>query len=271
MNYVNDAQNRNLESNRGVSITFVVLSFGKDYRDFAGRLISSIQQFVHVNCQVIVFTDVPEYFAGLTQTANVQIDSVKCENLVWPEATLDRYRLISSNAMRLLGEYCFYIDADSIIGDSFTLIQDFENQPFFAVVEHPGYYERGLAFYFYKRFVNPSWETSRQSKARVQWWRRRKYVCGGFWGGSRDRFLEVADLLYRNTNHDLAKLFYPRSYDESYLNQYYSASIDVTLLKPKYGFSPKFNSKSLTIERPVVIFLEKNDELIQRKIVNDKN
>jgi hypothetical protein len=271
MKSLNNTRNKSIKQDQKTTITFVVLSFGKEYREFAIRLIRSIQRFVYLPCQIVVFTDNVRTFSELVQTENVKIDLIKCEKLVWPEATLDRYRLISTNSSKLLGEYCFYIDADSIIADSFKLIEDFQFQPFFAMVEHPGYYERGLAFYLYKRFLRPSWETSRHSMARVKWRKRHKYVCGGFWGGSRDRFLEVATLLYRNTNKDLAKSFYPRSYDESYLNQYFSTSTDVLMLNPKYGFSPKFNSKSSTIGKPVVIFLEKNVELVEWKIANDKN
>jgi histo-blood group ABO system transferase len=267
----NNPSNRSIKKVEETTITFVVLSFGKEYREFAIRLIRSIQKFVNLPCQVIVFTDKVMFFSEIAPTENVKIDLIECEKLVWPEATLDRYRLISANSDKLIGEYCFYIDADSIIADSFNLIQDFEFKPFFAMVEHPGYYERGLAFYLYKRYLRPSWETSRHSMARVRWGKRRKYVCGGFWGGSRDRFLQIANLLYRNTSDDLARAFYPRSYDESYLNQYFSTSADIVLLNPKYGFSPKFNSKSLTIGKPVVIFLEKNVELVELKIANDKN
>jgi hypothetical protein len=253
------------------TVTFGIVSFGHSYHVYAKELIESILKNISTTVHFVVFCESIDVFRKLELDPRINLDIVKVPTLKWPEATIDRYRLISQHQHLFQTKYCFYIDSDAIMVAEFDVHQLFEKASGLAFVEHPGFYKRNIVFILYKRFVNPAWETSFRSRARVSPWKRREYVCGGFWGGMRTEFLKMCSDLQVRTEDDLRAQRYPRSYDESYLNWYFSETKSAILLTPKYGYVEKFPWVSKNIEEPVISFLEKSAEIVLEKKSNDKN
>jgi hypothetical protein len=78
-----------------------------------------------------------------------------------------------------------------------------------------------------------SWESNRRSLAYVERQYRRRYVCGGSWGGNRDLFLEFSRIISDRVDIDYQTGVIARFHDESHIN-WYAANFDYKLLTPSY-------------------------------------
>jgi hypothetical protein len=246
-------------------LTFIVIATGKTYLEMALVLIRTIRKEFPADCEIVLFTD----------QVNERIDQrevnswVIVESLKWPEASALRFEIMNNNKKEFSGDVLIYLDADTIVRTNFDLNQILPNQQGMFFVEHPGYFKRGFIRYIYKRLLNSSWETDRQSWSRVPISKRRKYIYGAIFGGEKESFLKMIKILASETKKDIERGFYPRSYDESYLNSWY-ARYGGNLLSPKYAWTPKFPWLS-EIRDPVFEIYEKNEEIEDLKKRLDKN
>ena len=252
------------------SITFVLIAFGESYVKYAKQLIESMGVFVRNPVKLIIFTDDTASFRTIKKHVQM-IKVIETESLKWPEASANRYELIDKYQSLLTSEFCFYIDVDSLFINDFDVAEIGMSNFDLAMVHHPGFYKRGFLFNIYKKFLNPAWEVNYRSKCKVSFWKRNKYVCGGFWGGRRESFLSLCSELRILTSLDSQTNFYPRSYDESYLNWYFAYRKKILLLSPRYGFVSKFESNKKFISNPIITFLEKTDEEVWEKLKNARN
>lgn len=248
-----------------VRLTFIVIATGKTYLEMATVLIRSIRKEFSSDCEIVLFTDQPK-----ERIDQQDVNSwVIIESLKWPEASALRFEIMSDNKEEFSGDVLIYLDADTIVRTSFDCSKILPNQQGMFFVEHPGYFKRDFIRYIYKRLINSSWETDRQSWSRVPILKRRKYIYGAIFGGEKGSFLKMIEILASETRKDIDRGFYPRSYDESYLNSWY-ARYGGHLLSPRYAWTPKFPWLS-GIRNPVFEIYEKNGEIEDLKKKLDKN
>ena len=256
------------ESMAQPSVSFVIIAIGAKYVDMAVKLCSSIDEYFADSFELVVFTDDLAKFSFPTFKTNIKL--VETESLKWPEATLFRFHLISTNKDQLLGKYILYIDADTILKKRMTVADLFSLDLEMSFVQHPGTFRRGLLRYAYKRLVKPSWETNRTSMSYVPWFRRRHYVYGGIWGGRREQVLSMCSLLRESIDADLAIDFYPKSYDESYLNCWVSMNKKWNLLSPRFAYAEEFPWLR-SISDPFIVVVNKPSDIVDEKKSLEKN
>lgn len=122
----------------------------------------------------------------------------------WPAMTLKRYHIMS--AVDLSGyDYVYYVDADmrfvAPVGD--------EIFGELVGVQHPGFYRGG-----------GSWETRKESNAHVHPPYRKRYIAGGFQGGSQ--YYYIAKYIAKMIDQDSEKGITAVWNDESHWNAFYS-------------------------------------------------
>lgn len=206
-------------------------------------------------------------------------------NLIWPDATLLRYKLISEVSSEFSEDVLIYLDSDMRINAPFlSTLTPMEWRNRIALVSHPGYFRRNglgrvvdyLKFPIqiptdFRNFIKfqphpGAWETRKNSKAYVPLLERKTYVHGAIWMGQRHELLKMVGVLAENTDSDLNSGLIAKWHDESHLN-WYASSKDVTILDPTYsGYAEypwlnRFQSKIGTVNKAEIGFstLGKND------------
>ena len=252
-------------SDKPKNFTFVVIATGGDYFEMALELVKSIRRVFSMECQIVLFTDLP-----IPQDESLNVDTcIKIKSLKWPEASALRFEIMNANRDLLSGDVIIYLDADTVVNSYFELNEILPNQQQLFFVEHPGYFNRDLLRNIYKRLIRSSWETNRKSWSRVPVLKRRNYVYGAIFGGKRESFLKMVQVLATETKIEIDRGFYPRSYDESYLNSWYSRYRG-NLLSPRFAWTSKFPWLS-SISDPVIEIFEKDAIIVSQKKMLDKN
>lgn len=181
-----------------------------------------------------------KFVEEFSKFSNVAFEILKVENFRWPQATLQRFRLLRD-----------FMAARSDIGDLFWMDADMTFEPNVSealktlvscsklkVVKHPGFFRGDHArdvFRTYSKFpllLIPdtkswlrhgslgTWEFRRESTAFTERSRRRVYVAGGFWGGPRHAVEELTAEILRLMDIDQNQNVVPVWHDESYLNSW---------------------------------------------------
>ncbi len=213
-----------------------------------------------------VFTDQVELCNLSTKDfRNIQIKIHQIDNLVWPAATIDRYKIFFESRDVLIEDFLVHMDADMIIHKDFLLeLENFQLNQDVTFVAHPGYWRqpltsrsfhslaRQLRDLFLKTRVGAlgAWENRPNSTAFVTRSAREKYVCGGVWMGKRSAFIDLCKTLYANVEIDASRNIIAKWHDESHLNKWASIN-DFNLLPPSFCFStayPHLNSLENIIE-----------------------
>ena len=252
-------------SDKSKNFTFVIIATGSDYLEMALTLVRSIRNAFSSECQIVLFTDL-----SIPHDESLNIDTcIKIKSLKWPEASALRFEIINANRDQFSGDVVIYLDADTVVNSYFGLNEILPNHQQLFFVEHPGYFNRDLLRNIYKRLIKSSWETNRKSWSRVPVFKRRNYVYGAIFGGKRESFLKMVEVLATETKIDIDKGFYPRSYDESYLNSWYSR-FGGNLLSPRFACTSKFPWLA-SLSDPVIEIFEKNALIVSQKKMLDKN
>jgi hypothetical protein len=197
----------------------------------------------------------------------------KIPNLVWPNATLFRYKYISEYGEDLKYDYFLHIDADMLIVPHINLtIAELLNGSSIALVSHPGYWRvsfpKNLSFYCrnFKYAIKDmilivkygnigTWSKNKKSKAYVKRYNRKKYYCGAVWFGEKSSILRLANELHQYTNFDLEGSNIPTWNDESYLNNWASKN-NFRSLTPSFCYEESY--KNLEYLNPIIIALDKS-------------
>jgi Glycosyltransferase family 6 len=204
---------------------------------------------------------------------NIKTTVHEIPNLKWPEATLDRYRLIHEHREYLTESLIMYLDADMVVHDDPTEII-LRNIPKSGInlIAHPGYYrpKKFKMIAYYTRNISQavrdlraslsqggigSWETSANSTAFVPRKQRRTYVCGGVWFGERSAIMQMNEELFRNVETDKSRNVLAKWHDESHLNKWASMN-EFNLLPPELCFEP--NYAALRGLRNIIEAVDKN-------------
>lgn len=186
----------------------LVIATTPAYAALANRMLKSADKYFlrGPNSQVtyFVFTDTDDIICN--NALRWQCVITKIEHRPWPHVTLQRYSLFVQHAALFREmDYLFYCDADMLFVDHVGK----EILHPLTVVIHPGHNGgRGTP------------ETRVESTAYISDKEQVVYVCGGFNGGERERFLQMAVSIKENTDKDSAKGLIALWHDESHLNKY---------------------------------------------------
>jgi hypothetical protein len=202
-----------------------------------------------------VFTDQVEFcIKRIREFQNIQCKVHRIENLIWPAATIDRYRVFFEAKNALTEDFLVHMDADMIIHKDFLLeLEKFPLKQQITCVAHPGYWRKKIfsrgeyslqrrvkdLFLFLKVGALGAWETRPESAAFVPRSSRKDYVCGGVWMGNRLAFLDLCETLYASVEYDHSRNVIAKWHDESHLNHWISTH-DFNLLPPSFCFSKDY-------------------------------
>lgn len=170
----------------------------------------------------------------------------------WPAATMYRYHVLLENLDHITGDYIFMTDADmrfmAPVGPNILAV--------IVATQHPGYVGQEPDELPYERRT--------ESMARMPFGSGDVYFCGGFIGGARLAFIEMARVISRAITDDARFNVTARWHDESHLNHALSHSFKPSLvLDPGYCY-PANDAWYKTIwkqrYRPRLVALDKTPE-----------
>ena len=214
-------------------ITFITFAINKKYHSFVKQLYDSMKEHLHFDWDLAIISDDPKA-VSLKEDNCSYFEYGEAYKKEWPYPTLMRYHRIHDLRNELISPYLYMIDVDM----KFVASPGSLAYPLVGTL-HPGYaHSNNLPF-----------ETNPQSTAYLgnnlndQF--LYKYFCGGFLGGRKNRFLEMAETIRRNINIDFKKGIIARWHDESHVNYYFNTSTQLTdILTPVYCYpEERVNSK----------------------------
>lgn len=181
--------------------------------------------------------------------SNRPIIRIPIKHKPFPYASMDRYKHITRNAdMFVQEDYLYYVDVDCLFVDKIddAIISDLVG------VRHCGFLGGGAPF-----------ETNPQSMAYVEPSKQKFYYGGGFDGGKRDNYLEMAKWCHEALEKDLSNNIIPIWHDESIKNRYFSEHPPTLNLSPSYHYPDndieRYKSKWRPYDfQPKILLLSKN-------------
>jgi histo-blood group ABO system transferase len=140
----------------------------------------------------------------------------------WPAATMRRYHVIVDQADRFSdASHIFHVDADML----FVAPVGPEILGRLVGTRHPGYIGR-----------RGTYEERLESTAYVAPDEGRVYYCGGFVGGERTAFLQLAEAIQAGVDEDARNGIVATWHDESHLNRYLVDHPPEVTLSPSYCY-----------------------------------
>lgn len=149
------------------------------------------------------------------------------ERLGWPKDTLLRCEVYLKQKEAFAEmDFIFACDADMLFVDSVGSEILGER----VATQHPGFVgKRG------------SYETNKKSTACVDNNEGKYYFCGGFYGGSRDEFVNFLQGTLAQINKDFQRGLIAVWHDESHLNRYFIDHEPTVILDPSYCYPESWN------------------------------
>lgn len=230
------------------SIGILLISTWK-YNKFIDPLVSDIKKYLFSKSKVKIYLHTDS-------TLPHNVDNILyIEHRPWPMITLNRFDTFYSFRETYNTDYLFYIDIDTRIVDYIDedILSDF------VVVKHYKYNGRGTP------------ETNPRSLAFIDPKDNSVYVAGGFFGGSKERFINVSKELSNNINTDLNNNIIAKWHDESHLNRYYNDKQDsIKILPPEYLYLPS-NTKYKFSDPKIIPYSDKDKGFnkFEGKLTND--
>ena len=185
-------------------IGFLIIATNK-YIRFVKPLVDSINKYFLPNHDktIFCFTDQLDY--------ELQENVIKIyqDHMQWPLTTLKRYEIFYKNKDNYTDiDVLYYLDADMLIYSPIGEEVLPDTRGLLSII-HPGYYRDRMQ----------SFEKNRNSKAYVDD-NHHVYHCGGFQGGTKDKYLGVCEKLMNNINDDMMRGIIAVWHDESHWNAY---------------------------------------------------
>ena len=235
-----------------LSFTVFVIATGR-YISYFEQLYSDLalcaDYVEHID--VILLTD--QVFEE-KKTPNFKKISVKTKNASfesWTMATLLRFKQIRKYEEEISQQNIIWLDADMRIINPKEFCEQIAQMNSMTFARHPGFvfsltkfWNFGILrtlktlFTYFKYFCrgqvfNGPWENNPASLAYARPTLRRRYIHGAIWGGPKNDFLEMCEVLNRNIDRDLENGIIALWHDESHINQYLSANRNLKYF-PKY-------------------------------------
>lgn len=215
------------------------------YIKFVKPLYDSMQRFFlnepGIQCTMFVFTNQPVFEGPV---------AVYQDHEPWPHMTLKRYEIFCRNRQVFESmDYLYYSDVDMLFLDHIGS----EVLGKRVATVHPGFWST-------PRNELP-YETNPRSTAYIGPDEGDCYYAGGFNGGEREAFLEMARRIADQVNRDLKKGYIAVWHDESHLNRYLIDYEPTVILNPSYCFPEADWAKTLPFRKLLVALDKNHDEL----------
>jgi len=228
------------------TVGLLMIATGKYDRFVQGIITSADKYFLNDNDVVYyIFTD-----SALEIQSRRPVVKIPIEHRPFPHASMDRFKHFTKNADKFnQEEYLYYVDVDC------SFVDEIKGENIFADlvgVRHCGFLGGGAPF-----------ETNPNSMACVEPSKQKFYYGGGFNGGKKEKYLEMANWCYEAIERDASNNIIPVWHDESMMNKYFSEH------PPNINLSPSYHYPQNDIERykakwrpydfqPKIILLNKN-------------
>jgi len=232
-------------------VGLLIIATGK-YHTFVQGLISSADKyFLNDICNVTyyVFTDNNQQIHSTRNVTTITID-----HKAFPFASMDRFKHFVNNANKFdKEEYLYYVDVDCLFVDNVS--DDILGH--LVGVRHCGFYNK----------IGP-YETNKNSTSYVEPNKYKYYFGGGFSGGRKENYLELAKWCSDMLEADISKDIMPIWHDESILNKYFSDHIPDVVLDPSFHY-PQSNIEYYKKMwkpndfRPKILLLEKQHDAMR--------
>lgn len=190
------------------------------YKQFLQPIITSADKYFLNDCDVsyYVFSDHEQPLQS-----NRKINNIHIEHKPFPYASADRWKHFVNNEEKLLNEeYLFYVDVDCLFVDEIKSEDVLSN---LVGVRHCGYINGGGTF-----------ELNMKSMAYIEPAKRKIYYGGGYSGGIKTQYMELAKWCYNAFEEDQIKGIMPIYADESILNKYFSEHEPTKILNCDYHY-----------------------------------
>lgn len=188
------------------SITLIACATPGVYREYAQRMFDSAEAYLDCGLEL--------------QTLLLPTRKGR-----WPAATMFRHHVVLENWYAILGDYVFLVDADMLFVD--TVGKEILSWDITAV-QHPGYVMS-------PREQRP-YERREFSDCYVPPHLGMLYYAGGFVGGTRDAYEELAREITARIDNDVERGVTPVWHDESALNAVLADRLPSRVLSPSYCF-----------------------------------
>jgi hypothetical protein len=222
-------------------------NYWKFWQDF----FESSEHFFLNDCEKLYFlyTDNRNIFYN----KNSRIKIIYSKYNKWPFSTLLRYKLIY-DCLDLYNniDYLIFCNSNLLFLKKINLIELFNNKPMFATL-HPGYF---------KKFTDKlPFEKNKYSTAYFERDIKAKYFCGGFNGGSVEKYLEMSKQLMLNIDKDLENNIIAKWHDESHFNKYVNKNLELfNIIDPSFCYP---ENRLINTERNVLV--RDKDKIISLK------
>jgi hypothetical protein len=210
-----------------MKVSYIFTATGK-YARFIPKLVETgIKNFFPDDeVDFVVFTDSEEY-------DNVEkLTVIKTQKMGWPFDTLKRFHLINSNQNILKSDFLFYGNANIIFNSEVSHeILPNKSDNWIVGTIHPSYLDTESSSLPYER--------NEKSTACVKYGEEgQHYYQGCFFGGEREHFLKMSEIIEKNIDQDLSNNFIAEWWDESHMNKYFIENPPKSI-NPGYAY-PEF-------------------------------
>ncbi len=227
-------------------VGLMLIATGK-YHRFIQSIVSSADNFFLKDCDVTyyLFSDAHQKVHSSRNAVQISIP-----HKTFPYASMDRFKHFTNNADKLGNEdYLYYVDVDCLFVDTVSkeILGDLVGTEHCGYINLQGPLETNPASNFY---------IEKNTSETI-------YYGGGFSGGRRTSYLELARWCYEKIEDDLSKGIMPVWHDETAINKYFYDH------KPNIVLTPSYHYPQNSIERfkkiwhpqdfkPKILLLDKN-------------
>ena len=214
------------------------------------KFFNSLENEIYMNflpredVNIILFTNKLRFKPKNNRTQLVYINHEK-----WPLITLKRFEFFEKNSQLFENfDYLFYLDVDM------KIVNEVDSSILSNLIGtiHPGYHNKSSKNYPTSNNKRSKAFISEEDKLNLN-----NYYAGGFFGGSKDYFLNMTIELNENIKEDIKNNEIPQWHDESHLNKFFSINNPTKELPISYCFIQSKVNKS-NRDNVKIIALDKN-------------
>jgi glycosyltransferase involved in cell wall biosynthesis/SAM-dependent methyltransferase len=246
------------------SVGLMLIATGKYDRFLQGIIDSADKHFLNENFDVTyyVFSDITSLDAE-RKTVHIpksdrRIIHIPIQHKPFPFASMDRFAHFANNEHILNNEdYLYYVDVDCLFVDNIgpEIIGDLVGVQHCGFTNGKGPFETNPAS---RLFISDSYPK-----------KYKNYFGGGFSGGRRDKYMELAKWCKDVIDRDVANNVIPVWHDETAINRYFLDNEPTVILTPSYHY-PQSNIESYKKKwlpktfAPKILLLDKNHHEIRQ-------
>lgn len=236
------------------AVGLLLIATGKYHRFIQGIISSADKYFLNDNYHVTyyIFSD-----ANHEIHTNRNVVQINIEHKPFPYASMDRFKHFSNHADKFSKQdYLYYVDVDCLFVDNVSteILGDLVG------VQHCGFFSSRGPYE-----SNPQSVLYIPSNYHKQY---KHYFGGGFSGGRRDNYLNLARWCSSMIEKDVANGIIPVWHDETAINRYFLETEPTVILNPSYHY-PQSNIERYRQQwggnnfHPKILLLDKNHQDIR--------